>query len=357
MANKEITNELEAKRESYYARVHEMGLECLWRVNKRLVPPVPDIQAVPHLFRYSSLRDLLLESGDLITTSEAQRRVLNLNNPGFGGEHRITNSLYAGLQLLLPGEIAPAHRHSPSALRFIMEGEGAYTSVDGEKAYMSPGDFIITPSMTWHDHGHEGHAPVLWMDGLDIPTVGAFGPMFFDQYPDEQFPETRPPGDSQARWGANMRPANETWEKPESPVISYPYPRSRGALEKMRKADDWDPYHGLKMQYIDPTTGGSPMPTISAFLQLLPASFRSELYQTTEGMVYVPVEGVGRAVVGDGDNEVTLDWQPWDIFVIPCWYPHRFEADQDCVLFSYSDRVSQQKLGIWRERRGNEVRN
>ena len=356
MADGGISPELEAKRAAYYDRVHDMGLECLWNVNKRLVPPLPDIRAVPHLFDYPALRDLLLESGDLISASEAQRRVLNLNNPGFGGEHRITDSLYAGLQLLLPGEIAPAHRHSPAALRFIMEGEGAFTSVDGEKSYMTPGDFIITPSMTWHDHGHDGDVPVLWMDGLDIPTVAAFGPMFFDQYPEEVFPEGRPAGDSQARWGANMRPVNETWEKPESPIFSYPYARSRAALEKMREADEWDPYHGLKMQYVDPTTGGSPMPTISAFLQMLPADFKTERYQTTEGAVYVPVEGSGRVHVGDGENAVTLEWKPWDIFVIPCWYPHRFEADDDVVLFSYSDRVSQQKLGIWRELRGNEER-
>jgi gentisate 1,2-dioxygenase len=341
------------ERIEYYARIGAQEMSPLWEVNKRLVPPKPVIASRPHVWDYQGLRSLLMESGPLITAKEAQRRVLILENPGLDNSHRATESLFAGLQLLLPGEIAPAHRHSPAALRFLIEGEGAYTSVSGEKTVMRPGDFIITPSMTWHDHGHEGTEPVVWMDGLDIPVLQCFGPMFFEQYPDDQFPAGKPAGDSLARYGANMRPVTERWERPESPIFSYPYERSREALEALRTEAEWDPWFGLKLQYVDPTKGGPAMPTISTYLQLLPKGFRTETYRTTEGSVYAAIEGEGRALVETDAGTVTLAWKPKDIFVIPCWMAHRLEAGTDSVLFSFSDRAAQEKLGIWAERRGN----
>jgi gentisate 1,2-dioxygenase len=345
----------QAEREIYYAKVGATNeLSPLWTT--RLVPPLPKdfVRSVPHLWDYDNgVRALLLESGPLITAAEAQRRVLTLENPGLGGSHRILESLYAGLQLILPGEVAPAHRHSPSALRFIVEGNGAYTAVAGEKSVMKPGDFIITPSMTWHDHGHEGSGPVVWMDGLDIPMVGTFGAMFFENFGGERHPERRPPGDSRARYGANMRPVNEIWDKPESPIFSYPYEHSREALERMRNANEWDPAAGLKLEYIDPTRGGSAMPTISTFLQLLPKGFAGARYRTTENTVYSVVEGHGHVIVGDGEEARAINWKPRDIFALPCWIPHRLEADDDATLFSFSDRTAQEKLGLWREERGN----
>ena len=104
------------------------------------------------------------EACGLISTEEAERRVLVFENPGLPGQSRITQSLFGGLQIILPGEIAPAHRHTASALRFILEGKDAYTAVGGERTMMEPGDFVITPSMTWHDHGNVGKEPMVWLD-------------------------------------------------------------------------------------------------------------------------------------------------------------------------------------------------
>src|SRR5262245_23711891 len=158
-------------RKRFYERIAPKHLKPLWEVLHALVPDAPQPKCVPMLWRFAEIRPALMEAGELISAKEATRRVLILENPGYPGESRITNSLYAGLQLLKPGEVAPAHRHTQSALRFVLEGKGAFTAVDGERAYMEPGDLILTPSWTYHDHGSDITDPVIWLDGLDIPIL------------------------------------------------------------------------------------------------------------------------------------------------------------------------------------------
>ncbi|HEV7477041.1 MAG TPA: gentisate 1,2-dioxygenase, partial [Burkholderiales bacterium] len=300
-------------------------------------------------WKYREARPYLMEAGTLISAKEAVRRVLILENPGMRGESCITQSLYAGLQLILPGEIAPSHRHSQSALRLIVEGSGAYTAVDGERTTMRPGDFIITPSWTWHDHGHPGAEPVVWMDGLDIRIVQTFAAQFHEVYPEEEQPVTRSEGASVARYGANLAPvgARPPFGK-TSPIFNYPYERSREALAKMAQDQAADACHGWKMEYINPTSGGHAMPTIAAFLQLLPKGFRSQAYRCTDGTIYSVVEGQGTAVIG---NEA-FDFEPRDTFVVPSWAPLQLESKGETVLFSFSDRPGQEAMGLWREKRG-----
>ena len=167
-----------SERQDLYRRMDKHNLAPLWEVLHSLIPDEPSTPCKPALWKYRDARPYLMEAGKLITAKEAIRRVLILENPGMRGESCITQSLYAGLQLILPGEIAPSHRHSQSALRFIVEGSGAFTAVDGERTVMHPGDFIITPSWTWHDHGNPGAEPVVWMDGLDIRIVELFAAQF-----------------------------------------------------------------------------------------------------------------------------------------------------------------------------------
>jgi gentisate 1,2-dioxygenase len=154
-------------REEFYQRLLLKNSSLLWEVLAEVVPPHPKPHAVATIWPYDEMRRMLMESGRLITAQEAERRVLILANPGIVGVSQITQSLYAGLQLVLPGETAPTHRHAPSALRFVIESNGGYTSVNGERTTMHPGDFIVTPSMTYHDHGNPGAGPVTWMDVLD----------------------------------------------------------------------------------------------------------------------------------------------------------------------------------------------
>ncbi|MDQ5848541.1 MAG: gentisate 1,2-dioxygenase [Pseudomonadota bacterium] len=338
-----------AVRQDLYRRMDKSNLAPLWEVLHNLIPNEPATPCKPALWKYRDARPYLMEAGKLITAKEAIRRVLILENPGMRGESCITQSLYAGLQLILPGEVAPSHRHSQSALRFIVEGSGAYTAVDGERTVMRPGDFIITPSWTFHDHGNPGNEPVVWMDGLDIRIVALFSAQFHEVFPEESQPIARSEGAATARFGSGLRPLES---KPPfgktSPIFNYPYARSRESLEMMSKDQAPDACHGWKMQFLNPLTGGHAMPTMATFIQLLPKAFGSQPYRSTDGSVYSVVEGEGRVVIG----AETFEFEPRDTFVVPSWTPLRLEARSETVLFSFSDRPPQEAMGLWREKRG-----
>jgi gentisate 1,2-dioxygenase len=342
------------ERREFYARIAEAGLTPLWEVLRGLITKEPKSAAVPHLWRYDAIRPFILEAGSLITAREAERRVLILENPGLPGQSKITNSLYAGLQLILPGEVAPAHRHTQSALRFVVEGSGAYTAVDGEKTIMRPGDFVITPSWTWHDHGNDSSDPMVWLDGLDIPIVGFFDASFAEGFAEESQPLARPVGDSIARYGQGLLPVGFERRAMTSPVFNYPYARTREALETLRRTQEWDPCDGLHMRYVNPVDGGWAMPTIGTSIRLLPRGFTTAPYRSTDGTVFCCTEGRGKTHVFGAHGQVeTLEWGPRDIFVVPSWTWRRIEASEDAVLFAFSDRPVQEKLGLWREARGN----
>ena len=341
--------ETSPERQAFYQRLDQIDTAPLWEVLNRLVMPTPQPAIVPALWKYEQVRALLMEAGRLLTVQEAERRVLVLENPGIRGMSQITQSLYSGLQLIQPGEVAPSHRHAASALRFIVEGDGGgYTAVDGERTAMQTGDFVLTPSWTFHDHGNLGSTPVIWMDVLDVPIVNMFDTSFAEHHPQETQPVARKDGDALARYGANMLPVEH---KPArgatapSPVFNYPYSRSREALQQLYKNGPIDPHHGVKLQYVNPMTGGYPLPTIAAFLQLLPKGFAGKAYRSTDSTIYSVVEGRGKSRIGSK----TLSWGPKDIFVVPSWQPVSHEASDEAVLFSASDRAAQKALGLWRE--------
>lgn len=350
------------ERREFYDRIAPLNLAPLWEKLHQLVTAEPHSPCVPHLWHYDgAVRPLLLEAGGLISAIEATRRVLILENPGYAGRAQITDSLFAGLQLILPGEVAPAHRHTQSALRFVIEGEGAYTAVAGERTLMHPGDFVITPSWTWHDHGHPGQGaggnggdgPVVWLDGLDIPIVRLLNASFAEPGAADVQPLSRPEGDSLARYGHNLLPVDWRPDAKSSPVFNYPYARTRAALATLGRNGDPDPYHGHKMRYVNPATGDSAMPAIGAFIQLLPRGFAGLPYRSTDAAVYVCVEGSGETRLNGRDGDTVLRWRPRDIFVVPGWTSHAHHAAEEAVLFSFSDRPVQEKLGLWREARGN----
>jgi gentisate 1,2-dioxygenase len=336
------------ERKAFYDKIDGKNLTALWTVLGALITPEPRSGCVPFLWKFGDIREAMVEAGTLITAKEAERRVLILENPGLRGQSKITTSMYAGVQLVIPNEVAPAHRHAQSALRFVLEGEGAHTAVNGERTQMNFGDFIITPPKAWHDHGNHTKDPMFWLDGLDIPLVQFLDASFLEHNNDDEQEITKLEGDALARYGANMLPVTHSRHSYVSPIFNYPYARSREALDMMKRANEWDTHHGLKMKYVNPVTGDYAMPTIAAFLQLLPKGFSTAQYQSTDATIFVCAEGRGKTLIGD---EVFY-WKPLDIFVVPSWKKVVHVAEEESVLFSYSDRAVQEKLGLWRELRG-----
>jgi gentisate 1,2-dioxygenase len=338
---------LQARREAFYASIAPQSLAPLWTRLKSLIPPAPNPVGVAHHWRYAEVRPHLMESANQISAEEAERRVLILENPALTGTSQITGTLYAGLQLIMPGEVAPAHRHTQSALRFIIEGHDAYTAVDGEKTFMQPGDFVITPSWTWHHHGNDTDTPMVWLDGLDIPLVGFFNSTFREDHAQQEAAVTRPTGDALARYGSGLLPVGYRATTLNSPVFSYPYARTRDALHALTKAGAPDPHLGHLMRYVNPVDGGWAMPTMAAMIRVLPSQFATRAYRSSDSMIFVAVEGRGRIQVGDQ----RFDLAPRDVVVVPGWMPYTIHSDEDLVLFSYSDRVAHEKLGFFREQR------
>lgn len=331
----------------FHQRLSQQDLAALWVARRGVNLTQPRTDAVPKAWSYDAVRPRIMEAGELVTAEDAFRRVIVLENPSYAGEMRATNTLYAGLQLVLPGEIAPCHRHTQTAIRFVIEGEGAYTSVDGERTRLHPGDFVVTPSWSWHDHGNEGDGPVVWLDCLDTPLVGFLDTAFRENYSAMTYPELRPEDDTLARYGANMLPVGYKPTRKFSPVMNYSYSTARAALAQLAKSSAHDPADGLRMRYSDPATGGWPAPTVGAFLQYLKGGFSGSEARVTDGTIYVAVEGRGKTRV----NGEVLNWGPHDVFVVPGWAPYRHEASEDAILFSVSDRPVQQALGLWREDR------
>jgi len=342
------TQDTQLEREKFYEELKPLNVAPLWSVLKGLVPKEPVPQARPWLWQWETIYPQLLRSGSLITAEEAERRVLVLENPGLPGKSKVTDTLYGGLQLILPGEIAPAHRHTQSALRFVLHGEGAYTAVDGEKTRMRRGDFIITPHWTWHDHGHEGSEPVVWLDGLDVPLVSFLRAGFREEHAHKAQSVTRVEGETAARFGSGMLPLDAAPTSHTSPIFSYPYERSREALALLARVQEPDAHLGIVLKYVNPLNGDWAMPSIGTTLRYFPEGFTTRSYRSTDSLVLVGMEGMAEIVFEDGP---TLSLGPNDIVAIPGWTGWKLVAREDTVVFGYSDRPVHEKLGLLRELR------
>jgi gentisate 1,2-dioxygenase len=318
----------------------------LWELASQMTRH-PEPQAIPHMWKAALIEAMVKESGEVVPVGE-ERRALQLFNPGLGGRWATTNTMIAAVQLLLPGEVARAHRHTPTAIRFIMEGEGAYTAVDGERVYMAPGDLVLTPSWAWHDHGNESNAPVVWMDGLDVPLVQALNAMFFQLYDVAQFPLTKPNNASAQLHGhVSLQP---TWVKEQprsSPLLLYSWERTWQSLRGLRGAAG-DPHDGIALEYTHPQTGRSLLPTMACWVQMLRPGERTKAHRHTGSAVYYVVRGAGETIV-DGRR---FEWGVGDILVLPSWALHEHanpSPHEDAVLFSIQDRPVLEALGLYRE--------
>ena len=290
----------------------------LWKAPHARVA-VPNPSSVAHRWSYEQIRSLLVRAGELISAEEADRRVFMMINPG-SEPPCTTETIAAAYQLILPGECAPAHRHTPFALRFIVEGMGAFTAVNGEKVWMEPGDLILTPSWAFHDHGKEGTGPMLWVDGLDVPLMTYLRIQFFEDWKEARFPSLELGGPSNLRY---------PWAEMEQRLIVEP-----GSYALV-------PY----LQRV----GGQPISrTIGAHAERIDAGTSSPTRQSTVSHVYVVRAGRGRTRVGS----TTLEWEPGDTFAIPTWQPFHHEAiEGTAYLFAMHDRPLIDALGYYQERR------
>jgi gentisate 1,2-dioxygenase len=336
---------VQTARQAYYDRISKHDMAPLWEKLRQLVVNEPRTQCAPAIWRFKDVRAMVMEAAELISAKEAERRVLVLENPALRGQSRITQTLYAGLQLIMPGEVAGAHRHSASAIRFIVEGQGAYTAVEGERAYMSPGDFVLTPNWAAHDHGNPSNQPMIWLDVLDLPTINFFETMFAEHLAEESQHVAHADGDSLAFFASGVLPDGAPVALQRSPVINYTYARTRPILERLKNAGRVDRHHGARVRYANPINGGWVMPTMGAHLSLLPEGFAGEKYRATDGTIFVCVEGEGATRIGEKD----FAWSAGDVFVAPPWQHFAHTAERESVLFSISDRPAQEALGIWRE--------
>ena len=320
----------------------------LWSALHQLLPPERASAAVPHLWRWRDARPLLLEAARLVPIEQAERRVLVLDNPGLKGRYAITSTLYAGLQIILPGEMAPRHHHTPAALRLVVEGSGAYTTVDGVRCAMEPGDLIITPPMRWHDHGHEGTQPVVWLDGLDIPLVRAFDASWASAMKPSETPLSDVDPSADEFTAAGLLPRRSRYPATGYPMVRWPWRTVRQSLAAMAAtAPAGAP---VLLRYVDPTTGRAPLRTMGAEARWLRPGERSARTRRTVSAVFHVIEGRGESTIGD----VTLAWQRGDTFVAPPWHwtAHVNAATEPAYLFSFTDEPAIEALGLYAEETG-----
>jgi|SRR5579862_124360 len=337
-------------RVAYYRRLEGLRAGALWTVANKIEPWQPSSASVPEIWRYADLREIVLESLRLVTPEEAGRRVVYLANPGRTEFTAAVGWLYSGLQVMAPGECASSHRHSASALRFIMEGAGAFTNVDGHKMTLGRNDFVLTPNGTWHEHGVDADGTVcIWQDGLDIPLVNALEANFYEVHPELRQAVTHPVDDSAALWGARaMRPAETAWTKPHSPLLKYEWGPTYEALLRFAGASAGSLYDGLLLDYVNPHTGGPVMPTIGASMQMLRPGARTKAHRHTGSVIYQCAKGSGHSVVGGR----AMEWQERDIFCVPSWsfHEHANGSDrEDACLFAFHDLPVMRALGLYRE--------
>ena len=290
----------------------------------------------------------MMRAGDLITPQEAERRVLMLINPASPREQfRACGYLCAGIQMILPGEVADTHRHAPSAHRFVIEGENAYTTVNGERTAMAKGDYITTPSWCWHDHGHHGSGPMIWLDGLDIPFVNALDANFFEDFGKDGAIQavTRRDDDSYHRWSRNLRPTWEAVAETNSPLLNYRWTKARDTLHELRE-EAASPFDGVILEYTNPLTGGHALTTMAAYLQLLRKGEHTKAHRHTSSTVYHVAEGGGHSIIAGK----RFDWQEGDTFAVPSWAWHEHASEGgEAVLFSFSDRPVIGAFALYRE--------
>ncbi len=339
-----------AELEAYYEDLAKYETGALWTIANDIEPWEPTPKSMPVLWRNSDLREQVLRSIELVRPEDAGRRVVYLRNPKRQDVSAACGWLFSGIQVMKPGERAGAHRHAASALRFIMEGEGAYTIVDGHRMDLGGNDFVITPSGTWHEHGVSEDGKIsMWQDGLDIPLTNCLEANFYEVHPNDYQSTNIPLNDGPLSWGGpGLRPEMDKWDKPYSPLMKFAWEPTYEALQNYAKVTDGSPYDGVIMRYVNPQTGDNPMLTMGAHMQMLRPAEHTKAHRHTGNVIYHVAKGEGYSVIGGK----RFNWKKNDIFCAPAWTWHEHGNTQDrddSCLFSFNDFPTMEKLGFYAE--------
>ena len=327
------------KLEELDSQLEKNQLSGFWRTR---VPA--HASEAPYLWKWEPLLDGLLKASETIGMEQAERRAIRLVSPHLPIKST-SHTLQITFSIVNPGEVAKAHRHNMAAIRFVVQGKGAYTVVEGERFIMEEGDLILTPNWTWHDHHNESQDPIIWLDGLDGPLIQSLNVLFFE---DSKTPEqaiTRQTGESISRLGFARTPKQEAAHRRGAP-FRYSFKETYRTLTAMGDADR-DPYDGTLLRYINPSTGGYTYPTMSCEIQLLQGKESTKGHRHTSTVLYHVFRGQGRTKVG----EVFLEWKKGDTFVVPLWQWHAHEnlGTAEAILFSLNDRPVMEALQLYRE--------
>lgn len=337
----EPTPEEEAALRQLYADFGTENLVPLWTEIGDLMPPHPRSDAQAHLWRWKTLLPLAERAGDLVPVGRGgERRAIALANPGLAGKPYITPTLWAAIQYLGPREVAPEHRHSQNAFRFVVEGEGVWTVVNGDPVAMRRGDLLLTPG--WHFHGHHNTTdqPMAWLDGLDIPFVHGTDSAFFEFGPDQVTDHSTPDISRSERLWAHpgLRPVSDLGVRHSSPIAAYRWEHTDRALsQQLALAAEGhpgavEPGHAA-VRYTNPTTGGDVMPTIRAEFHRLSPGTRTATRREVGSSVYQVFEGEGSVWLNGEERLVARG----DLFVVPSWVGLSLGAESQLDLFRFSD--------------------
>ena len=297
---------------AYFHSLKDKSITPLWTAMDRMVPPYPNPKALPTLWEYSVMRPALMEAAKIVSAMEAERRVLVLVNKTMSAPYT-TDTIYGGLQIVLPGETAPAHRHRAFALRFIIEGTDGFTAVEGEKIQMHRGDVVLTPSWHWHDHGNDGSQPIIWLDGLDLPLWQYMPINFVDQYSESRYPSSPSPGSAlRIPWAA----VEQDLDSETGPYAIYQY----------RSVD-----------------GSHLSRTISAQAERVAAGHTTTVSQEVFSYIYHIYQGQGFSMIKSRGDKVArrLEWSTKDTFAVPAFsqVSHTCTLEsENSYLFAINDR-------------------
>ena len=316
--------------EQFDLELAQLSIEGYW-TTIGVSPPEPKPRADAHLWHWKDIYENLFKASEVINLEDgAERRSLRLCTPGLPWRST-TETIQASVQMVLPGEVARAHRHSAAALRFVIEGSTGYTTVDGERYVLLPGDLVLTPQGTWHDHGNLSNNPIVWLDVLDFPFVRMLNGLFFEAFDDRSQAIVRPKGHGRRITGP-ARPAGT-----HSPRVGVPFHYSAAELHAVLReipVAEADSCDGATLEFVNPINGGTTLPTMQCRMHRLVAGWQFGRHRHTWNTVVHVVSGRGRTVAG----EKTMTWGPHDTFSVPAWTWHQHQVlDGEAILFTVTD--------------------